>query len=44
MDNFSKHGRNRITFSRIDEKGDVIQIWLLPTGADDPKYKANGGK
>ena len=44
MENFSKHGRNQITFSRIDEKSDVIQIWLLPTGADDPKYKANGGK
>jgi hypothetical protein len=39
MDNFSKHGRNRITFSPIDEKADILQIWLVPAGADDPKYQ-----
>ena len=44
MDSFSKHERYRIMFSQIDEKADIMQIWLLPTGAVDPKFKANGGK
>jgi hypothetical protein len=44
MENFSKYDRDRIKFSWIDEKIDVVQIWLLPAGAGDPKFKPKGSE
>jgi hypothetical protein len=42
MDNFSRHGRNRITFFDVDEKEHVLQIWLVPIGAHEPQFIPKG--
>lgn len=42
---FSKHlPPDRITYVAVDVKEDIIQFWLVPSGADPPRFKAGGGK